>query len=339
MPTSGRRLLGTVTLVLVVTAGFVVTAVPALAHYPKIEAEPVCLEDGSIVVNYTASSWLQDPNDDARSGNSNIGIYVDGSKVDQGAFVTPDYEFSGSFPWPGGDRIVVMARADAPFNNGLSQGSFRETTVIRPPCEATITTTTTTLPPPPSTGAIGDLVWEDINGDGYQGDFEPGVEGVTVNLLDSTGTVMNSTVTGISGDYLFSGLAAGTYEIHFVLPEGYEFTLANAAGDALDSDADVAGRTGAISLATGEIDLTWDAGFYEAPLVLPQVITTSTATPPETLPFTGAIPRGFGELGAGLVAFGGLVVLVVRRREEEVATAIIGSSILGSGYRGKHRHQ
>jgi hypothetical protein len=339
MPTSGRRLLGTVTLVLAVSAVFVVTAVPALAHYPKIEADPVCLEDGSIVVNFTAWSWLQDPNDDARSGNPNIGIYVDGSKVDQGAFVTPDYGFSGSFPWPGGQSIVVMARADAPFNNGLFQGSFRETTVIRPPCESTTNPTPPSLPPPPPAGEIGDLVWHDINGDGYQGDFEPGVEGVTVNLLDGTGTVMSSAATGASGEYRFSGLAAGTYEIQFVLPEGYDFTLANAAGDALDSDADLVGLTGAISLATGEIDLTWDAGVYETPLVLPQVITASTTTPPETLPFTGAIPQGLGGFGAGLVVLGGLVMLVVRRREEETAPAGTDGSILFSVYRGKHRHR
>ena len=97
---------------LLVTATFVAIAVPVLAHHPEIEAEPVCLDDGSIVVNYRAWSWLQDPNDDARSGNPNIGIYADGVFIEQGAFATPDYEFSGSFPWPGGDSIVVMARAD-----------------------------------------------------------------------------------------------------------------------------------------------------------------------------------------------------------------------------------
>jgi hypothetical protein len=277
---------------------------------------------------------LQDPNDDARSGNPNIGIYADGVQVDQGAFVSPDYGFSGSFPWPGGDSIVVMARADAPFNNGSSQGSYRETTVGRPPCE---TTTTTTPPPPPVTGAVGDLVWEDTNADGHQGDFEPGVAGVTVNLLNNGGLVISSTVTDATGNYFFGGLAAGIYEVQFVLPAGFEVSPVNAAGDTVDSDAGVAGRTGAITLPPGVTDLTWDAGIYKTPQVLPQVITTTTSTPPETLPFTGALGGGLGQVGVALVAFGGLVVLALSRREEEVGTAVLGSSISRSGYRGKHR--
>ena len=315
---SSRRALGVVTLVLAVTAAFVAMAVPGWAHHPEIEAEPVCLDDGSILVNYRAWSWLQDPNDDARSGNPNLGIYADGVFIEQGAFVTPDYEFSGSFPWPGGDSIVVMARADAPFNNGASQGSYRETTVGRPPCETTTTTTTTTLPPPPPpTGAIGDLVWEDFNADGHQGDFEPGVAGVTVNLLNNGGLVIATTVTDATGNYLFSGLSAGTYEVQFVLPDGFEVSPANAADDFVDSDAGMAGRTGAISLAAGEVDLTWDAGIYETPEVLPQVVTTTT-TPPETLPFTGSGGGGTtAGLAVALLALGGLLVLAARHREEQ----------------------
>jgi hypothetical protein len=316
--------LGAVTLALVVVAAFVAMAVPALAHHPEIEAEAVCLDDGSIVVYYTAWSWLQDPNDDARSGNPNIGIYADLVKVDQGAFVTPDYEFSGSFPWPGGDSIVVMARADAPFNNGESQGSFRETTVGRPPCETTTTTTSTTTtlpPPPPVTGAIGDLVWEDTNADGHQGDFEAGVAGVTVNLLNNGGLVIATTVTNAGGNYLFTGLSAGTYEVQFVLPAGFEVSPVNAAGDAVDSDAGAAGRTGAITLPSGVTDLTWDAGIFKTPEVLPQVITTTTA-PPETLPFTGTTGGGAGGIGLALLALGSLVLLALRKTDEPTKDAV-----------------
>jgi hypothetical protein len=102
----------------------------------------------------------------------------------------------------------------------------------------------------------------------------------------------------------------------------------------VDSDAGVAGRTGAIALPPGVTDLTWDAGISKSPQVLPQVITT---TPPETLPFTGALGGGLSQVGVALVVFGGLVVLALSRREEEVAPAVLGSSISRSGYRGKHR--
>src|SRR4030095_7938846 len=36
--------------------------------------------------------------------------------------------------------------------------------------------------------SIGDFVWEDIDGDGLQETGEPGLPGITVTLLDSSGT-------------------------------------------------------------------------------------------------------------------------------------------------------
>lgn len=159
-------------------------------------------------------------------------------------------------------------------------------------------------------------MWEDTNADGYQGDFEAGVAGVTVNLLNSSGTVIGTMVTDASGKYLFTGLAAGTYEVQFMVPAGFEVSPLRAATAALDSDAGVAGRTGPISLASGQTDLTWDAGIFRTPEVLPQVITTTTAAPPETLPFTGASQAATGGLGVALLALGALAVLVVGRRED-----------------------
>ena len=180
-------------------------------------------------------------------------------------------------------------------------------------------------PPAPETGAIGDLVWLDADADGYQGDFEAGVAGVTVNLVNSGGSVIATTVTDASGKYLFSGLAGGTYEVQFVLPAGFEVSpLRAVAVVALDSDAGAAGRSGAIVLPSGVTDLTWDAGIFETPEVLPQVITTTTSTPPETLPFTGATSGGAGGIAFALLALGSLVLLAVRRREERTEEAMLG---------------
>jgi hypothetical protein len=38
-----------------------------------------------------------------------------------------------------------------------------------------------------TTAAIGDFVWEDIDGDGVQDAGEPGIENVTVTLQDDNG--------------------------------------------------------------------------------------------------------------------------------------------------------
>ena len=115
------------------------------------------------------------------------------------------------------------------------------------------------------TGSIGDLVFEDLNGNGIQDGGEPGVAGVTVNLLDSAGTNQrDTTTTGGSGNYSFTILPPGDYIVEFMAPSGSAFTAQDQGNDdAVDSDADEStGRTGTITLASGEDNTTVDAGLF-----------------------------------------------------------------------------
>ncbi|MGH1505169.1 MAG: SdrD B-like domain-containing protein, partial [Acidimicrobiales bacterium] len=110
-------------------------------------------------------------------------------------------------------------------------------------------------------GSIGDRVWSDLDGDGIQDAGEPGLSGVTVELLDGTGTVIATTITSLSGTYSFSGLAAGDYSVRIdtsSLP-------ANTSTQTGDPDATLDDET-AITLAAGE-DVT-DADFGYQPLGL-----------------------------------------------------------------------
>lgn len=77
--------------------------------------------------------------------------------------------------------------------------------------------------------AIGDFVWEDINGDGLQdGELANGIDGVTVTLLDgfgapavdTDGMIVPNQMTAGGGDYLFGNLAPGDYIVQFSLPTG-----------------------------------------------------------------------------------------------------------------------
>ena len=70
---------------------------------------------------------------------------------------------------------------------------------------------------------MGDFVWRDTNGNGVQDPGEVGVGGVTVRLLDASGNVVATTVTDVTGHYVFSGLPAGEYSVEFVLPGGFTF--------------------------------------------------------------------------------------------------------------------
>jgi hypothetical protein len=156
---------------------------------------------------------------------------------------------------------------------------------------------------------------------GIQNAGEPGVAGVTVNLYDGSGVAkLASQITGSDGKYLFTGLPAGSYLVEFVIPVGIGLSFVNGhpgGPDAADSDADpVSGRSGVVTLGVGQNDLSWDAGLTK-PAVLPQVITTTTSTPPETLPFTGSSERGVGGIGVALLILGSTLLLVMRRREDE----------------------
>ncbi len=117
----------------------------------------------------------------------------------------------------------------------------------------------------PMTASIGDTVWFDADKDGIQDADEVGIEGITVNLKDADGNVIDTTTTDADGNYLFDGLAAGDYSVAVVPANGLVFTTTDAgADDAADSDVDGAtGMTGIISLAEGEENLTVDAGLVD----------------------------------------------------------------------------
>lgn len=123
-------------------------------------------------------------------------------------------------------------------------------------------------------GKIGSYVWVDANGNGLQDAGESGLNGVTINLYNGSGTLLSTTTTatsnGQSGYYVFNNLNPGNYQVEFVLPSAeYGFTLKNAGADATKhSDADPAtGQTSVFSLAQGEENLTVDAGLLRMPSV------------------------------------------------------------------------
>ncbi|MBK7434708.1 MAG: hypothetical protein IPI66_12985 [Chitinophagaceae bacterium] len=87
---------------------------------------------------------------------------------------------------------------------------------------------------------------------------------MTVILYDANNVAVTSMVTDEKGRYFFSNLNAGTYTVGFAtIPGKLMFTLKDvvAAGDAADSDVDPAtGKTAAVTLAAGQVNLTVDAG-------------------------------------------------------------------------------
>ncbi|WP_167546894.1 DUF7467 domain-containing protein [Stieleria maiorica] len=131
--------------------------------------------------------------------------------------------------------------------------------------------------------SLGDFVWEDLNADGIQDAGEPGINGVTVKLLDSGGNVLQTTTTGAGPDdpttpgdesngyYEFTGLTPGVeYTVMFVNPDdvgpdAYMFSAPLVGGDStVDSNVTdpVNGTTPGVILSSGEFNRTIDAGLF-----------------------------------------------------------------------------
>ncbi len=119
--------------------------------------------------------------------------------------------------------------------------------------------------------SLGDLVWNDANHNGIQDTGETGLAGVAVTLLGAGadgvfGTkddITATTTTGTNGNYQFNNLDAGKYQVSVAVPSGFTVTAQNqGSNNAVDSNIDSSGKTQVINLATGEQNLTIDAGLY-----------------------------------------------------------------------------
>ena len=137
----------------------------------------------------------------------------------------------------------------------------------------------------PVEARIGDLVWEDLDGDGTLNGAETGISGVTVELYDpgpdgvrggGDDTLLDTQVTAGDGSYEFTGLAAGDYVVDVVetsLPTGLALTTGN--------------EPFAATVAAGDVVDTADFGYREqADLSLTKVVSDATANVGETVTFT-----------------------------------------------------
>ena len=69
-------------------------------------------------------------------------------------------------------------------------------------------------------------MFNDLNGDGTFENGEPGLQGWTVELLNSSSTVIGTVTTPIGGNYSFTSLLPGTYTIEVISQSGYLATTA-----------------------------------------------------------------------------------------------------------------
>ena len=148
-----------------------------------------------------------------------------------------------------------------------------------------------------STGAtLEGYVWNDVDRDGVQDAGETGIKDVTVNLYDSTKTLISTTRTNAKGLYLFENLTPGDYYIHVIVPPGFSLSPKNRGENtALDSDViESTGETILATLVAGRNSLNWDAGLHQLVLFGINRGSGSVKPPPSTLV---ACENGFYSVG------------------------------------------
>ena len=98
----------------------------------------------------------------------------------------------------------------------------------------------------PTPISVGNLVWDDLDGDGRQDAGEPGLAGITVQLWSAAkNALFDTTTTNGSGIYKLTAPVPGNYRVRVLLPNAAadQFSPLDAAGgdDLLDSDINPVG--------------------------------------------------------------------------------------------------
>ncbi len=110
-------------------------------------------------------------------------------------------------------------------------------------------------------GSISGNVFADLDFDCVQDPGEASLEGVLIELLDSSGNVLASTRTNADGDYQFTNLRPGTYSVRETQPIGYfhggQVAPATGGNDSVDD------LISAIVLRSGMV--VTEANFCEVP--------------------------------------------------------------------------
>ena len=97
--------------------------------------------------------------------------------------------------------------------------------------------------------SIGDRVWTDTNGDGVQDGGEAGIDGVTLELVDGAGNVVDTAVTASDGLYSFEDVADGSYTVRVVAS-----TLPAGLAPTFDADGIGTAHTAAVTVGGANRD-------------------------------------------------------------------------------------
>jgi len=122
---------------------------------------------------------------------------------------------AGSYLLAVSEASLPMGAFQTPCNVGNDDTIDNDCSPARIDVDFSSTTITTDFgyaAPPTCEGTIGDLVFEDVNGNNIQDPGDNGIQGATVTLSDeATGTLLDTQITDADGHYQFAGVCEGSY--------------------------------------------------------------------------------------------------------------------------------
>ncbi len=268
-------------------------------------APPVTADDPANVLVYASIGdyvWydidldgIQDPGEDPVSGVLVTLYNAAGAPIATDTTgANGKYLFSGLLP---GDYSLGFDPPAGYVISGRDMGDDAKDSDVDPATGRTVATTLVSSEQDLSWDAglwkpssLGDTVWLDADADGIQDPGESGVSGIVVNLLDGSGDpVLDgagapiTATTDASGNYAFTGLVPGGYQVEFEVPTTYIFSPRDADGNGLNgaanSDADEStGLTAVVTLGNDEDNPRIDAGLIPAN---PEIKLTKSVAPLE----------------------------------------------------------
>lgn len=198
---------------------------------------PVAVDDTASIVSGSEPiliDVLQNDRDDGPASGLSIESFTQG---EQGGTVTT--EEGGLSYLPSGSFFGVDT-----FTYTVTDGEFSDTATV----------SVTVVDPNAAISVFAGVVYLDSNNDGEQGEGEPGIAGVKINLTgmdDDGNVVVREAITGDDGSYRFEELPRGTFTISEEQPvfllDGVETPAEDSVSDGNDSFTLTVGASAVIS--------------------------------------------------------------------------------------------
>ena len=135
------------TSVIILVGALTLACSSAWAHHPEIDGVAVCDDvSGNYRIDWVSEAWEgfgSDPSNDITRQNNSVDIRMDGSLIANGAYVAPNYQFSGMVDAPAdATSVVLSATAVAGWGNGDTAGGGQTTSITVPiplePCDSEV---------------------------------------------------------------------------------------------------------------------------------------------------------------------------------------------------------